>query len=157
VATGWRQMLTAAMRAFPDKVFNLALITDNGFPAFLPNGAPVSSPPSGVQQASLATVTNLAQIAAQQFPGRLVLQSNGLEDLALLDTDTIHLAQQNGTLLAWQTNESELQSGGAACGGTRGMPVACTSDADYFNLLQLGIFPEGSSGTNPLQAQYLEL
>ena len=82
VATGWRQMLTASQRAFPDKTF---------------------------------------------------------------------------TLLAWQTNESELQTGGAACGGTRAMPMVCTSDADYFNLLKLGIFPEGSSGTNPVMAQYLEL
>jgi len=157
VATGWRQMLTASQRAFPDKTFNLALITDNGFPAFLPNGTPVSSPAAAVQQASLVIVTNLAQITAQQFPGQLVIQSNGLEDQGLLDTTTIQLAQQNGTLLAWQTNESELQTGGAACGGTRAMPMVCTSDADYFNLLKLGIFPEGSSGTNPVMAQYLEL
>ena len=53
VVTGWRQMLTASQRAFPDKTFNLALITDNGFPAFLPNGTPVSSPAAAVQQASL--------------------------------------------------------------------------------------------------------
>src|SRR5438477_4067301 len=157
VATGWRQMLTASQRAFPDKTFNLALITDNGFPAFLPNGTPVSSPAAAVQQASLVIVTDLAQITAQQFPGQLVIQSNGLEDQGLLDTTTIQLAQQNGTLLAWQTNESELQTGGAACGGTRAMPMVCTSDADYFNLLKLGIFPEGSSGTNPVMAQYLEL
>jgi hypothetical protein len=157
VATGWRQMMTAALRAFPDKVFNLALITDNGFPAFLPDGTPVFSPAAAVQQASLAMVTKLVQIAAQQLPGQLVLQSNGLEDPALLDTDTINLAQQNGTPLAWQTNESELQTGGAACGGTREMPVACTSDADFFDLLRLGIYPHGSSGTPPLQAQYLEL
>ena len=80
VATGWRQMLTASQRAFPDKTFNLALITDNGFPAFLPNGTPVSSPAAAVQQASLVIVTNLTQITAQQFPGQLVIQSNGLED-----------------------------------------------------------------------------
>jgi len=110
-----------------------------------------------VQQASLVIVTNLAQITAQQFPGQLVIQSNGLEDQGLLDTATIQLAQQDGTLLACQTNESELQTGGAACGGTRAMPMVCTSDADYFNLLKLGIFPEGSSGTNPVMAQYLEL
>src|SRR5205814_4366305 len=97
VATGWRQMLTASQRAFPDKTFNLALITDNGFPAFLPNGTPVSSPAAAVQQASLVIVTNLAQITAQQFPGQLVIQSNGLEDQGLLDTTTIQLAQQNGT------------------------------------------------------------
>ena len=34
VVTGWRQMLTATRRAFPDKFFNLALITEDGFPAF---------------------------------------------------------------------------------------------------------------------------
>ena len=93
-------MLTASQRAFPDKTFNLALITDNGFPAFLPNGTPVSSPAAAVQQASLVIVTNLAQITAQQFPGQLMIQSNGLEDQGLLDTTTIQLAQQNGTLLA---------------------------------------------------------
>src|SRR5438874_2229597 len=32
LATGWQQMLTASLRAFPDKFFNVALITDNGFP-----------------------------------------------------------------------------------------------------------------------------
>jgi len=94
-------MLTASLRAFPDKFFNVALITDNGFPAFMPDGTPVLSPPAAVQQASAVVVSNLVQLAGQQLRGQLVLQSNGLLNLAQLDTTTISLAQTNGTLLAW--------------------------------------------------------
>ncbi len=160
LATGWRQLLTAAMRAFPDKLFNVALITDNGFPAFTPNGTPILSPPStpsAVQQASGVVLSNLVQIAGQQLAGQLVLQSNGLVNAAQLDTTTISLAQANGALLAWQTNEWELQTSGAACGGSRGSPVACQSEADFHALLTIGIYPQGSDGTNPLKASYLEL
>lgn len=160
LATGWQQMLTALLRAFPDKFFNVALITENGFPAFTPNGTPVLSPPasaSAVQQASAVVVSNLVQLAEQQLAGQLVLQSNGLVNAEQLDTITISLAQTNGALLAWQTNEWELQTGGAACGGSRGSPVACQSEADFHTLLTTGIYPQGSSGTNPLKASYLEL
>ena len=153
-------MLTASLRAFPDKFFNVALITGNGFPAFTPNGAPVLSPPasaSAVEQASAAVVSNLVQLAAQQLAGQLVLQSNGLVNAEQLDTITISLAQANGALLAWQTNEWEAQTGGAACGGSRGSPVACQGEGDFHTLLTTGIYPQGSSATNPLKASYIEL
>ena len=160
LATGWQQMLTASLRAFPDKFFNVALITGNGFPAFMPDGTPVLSPPAtpaAVQQASAVVVSNLVQLAAQQLQGQLVLQSNGLVNLAQLDTTTVSLALANGTLLAWQTNEWELQGGGAACGGSRGSPVTCQSEGEFQTLLMTGIYPQGSSDTNPLKASYLEL
>ena len=157
LATGWQQMLTASLRAFPDKFFNVALITDNGFPAFMPDGTPLLSPPAAVQQASAVVVSNLMQLAGQQLRGQLVLQSNGLVNLAQLDTTTISLAAANGTLLAWQTNEWELQGGGAACGGSRASPVTCQGEGEFSTLLMTGIYPQGSSGTNPLKASYLEL
>ena len=157
LATGWRQLLTGAMRAFPDKLFNVALITANGFPAFTPNGTPILSPPSAVQQASGVVLSNLLQIAGQQLAGQLVLQSNGLVNAAQLDTTTISLAQANGALLAWQTNEWELQTGGAACGGSRASPVTCQSEGEFGTLLTTGIYPQGTDGTNPLKASYLEL
>jgi hypothetical protein len=89
--------------------------------------------------------------------GQLVLQSNGLVNAAQLDTTTISLAQANGALLAWQTNEWELQTGGAACGGSRGTPVACQHEGEFSTLLTTGIYPQGSDGSNPLKASYLEL
>src|SRR5437762_8426724 len=98
-------MLTASLRTFRDKFLNVALSTDNGFPAFMPDGTPVLSPPAAVQQASAVVVSNLMQLAGQQLRGQLVLQSNGLLNLVQLDTKTISLAQTNGTLMAWQTNE----------------------------------------------------
>jgi hypothetical protein len=41
-ATAWQRMLSASASAFPDKWFNVALTTTNGFPAFLTTGTPVS-------------------------------------------------------------------------------------------------------------------
>src|SRR5438105_1110905 len=99
LATGWQQMLTASLRTFPDKFFNVALITDNGFPAFMPDGTPLLSPPAAVQQASAVVVSNLMQLAGQQLRGQLVLQSNGLVNLAQLDTTTISL--QRPTERCW--------------------------------------------------------
>jgi hypothetical protein len=157
VVTGWRQMLTATRRAFPDKFFNLALITEDGFPAFLPDGAPVYQPPATVQRYSNVMVTKLVEIAAESLPAQLVVQSNGLVNAQQLDTITIHLSQSNGALLAWQTNEWELQDGGAACGGTRQSPVKCQTSADFLAMLMTGVNPPNSTGTTPAKASYLEL
>ena len=35
--------------------------------------------------------------------------------------------------------------------------MACQSEADFHALLTIGIYPQGSDGTNPLKASYLEL
>jgi hypothetical protein len=156
VATGWQRMLTASANAFPDKFFNVALITANGFPAFMPDGTPVYSPPAQVQTASNTIVSTLINGAGQRLPGQLVVQANGLVGSGPPDPITISMSQAAGALLAWQTNEWELQEGGAACGGTRESPEAC-DEASFSAMLTTGIYPQGSSGTKPLKAQYLEL
>lgn len=93
------------------------------------------------------------------------MQSNGIVGSGQPDAITIADAQAAGALLAWQTNEWELQTGGAACGGTREIPVAC-DETTFKDMLVAGIFPDSSSGTptdkaqsgtTPLKAQYLEL
>jgi hypothetical protein len=156
VATAWQRMLTASQQAFPDKFFNVALITTNGFPAFLPSGTPVYTPASAAQSASDTMVSALVNLAGQQLTGRLVVQANGLVGSGSPDPITITKAQAPGALLAWQSNEWELQTGGAACGGTREIPIAC-DEASFSAMLMTGIYPQGSGGTNPLKAQYLEL
>jgi hypothetical protein len=156
LATAWRRMLTLSTQAFPDKFFNVALITTNGLPAFLPSGTPVYTPASQVQQLSDDMLSMLINIAGQKLPGKLVVQANGLVGSGPPDPITIAKAQAAQALLAWQTNEWELQTGGAACGGIREAPVAC-DEAGFSAMLMTGVYPQSSSGTNPLKAQYLEL
>ena len=84
------------------------------------------------------------------------------------DPATIMDAQKAHAMLAWQTNEwlgipaatgpvgTPSSSGGAACGGTRSQPITCTAST-FARMLTSGIYPNGTSGQDPLQAQYLEL
>jgi hypothetical protein len=155
VVSAWRQMLNIYKREFPDKVFNVALITGNAFPAFLPDGTPVLTPVSQVAKLSAKTTSQLVAAAGQKLPGQLVVQSNGLVDQPP-DPTTIELAQAAHAMLAWQTNEWEALQGGAACGGSREQPQPCDASS-FYAMLQQGTFPHGTTGQSPLKAQYLEL
>jgi len=148
-------MLRLYQRAFPDKVLNVALITADGFPAFAENGVPVTSPPAAVAMLGNAMTTELVKEAGRELPGRFVVQSNGLVGDQPPDPATIKDAFKAGAMLAWQTNEW-LGVGGAACGGTRGQPIPCNAST-FARMLTSGIYPNGTSGREPLQAQYLEL
>ena len=173
VRQAWRRILRLYRRAFPDKVLNVALITADGFPAFTENGTPVASPPASVKAAQAlgdAMTTQLVKEAGRELGAEwLVVQSNGL----VLGNDqpdpaTIMDAQKAHAMLAWQTNEwlgipaatgpggTPSSSGGAACGGTRSQPITCTAST-FARMLTSGIYPNGTSGQDPLQAQYLEL
>jgi hypothetical protein len=156
VREGWREMLALYRRAFPDKVFNVALITAAGFPPFTAQGVPVTAPPAAVAAAANAMTTKLAKKAGRELPGQLVLQSNGLVGGEPPDPATIADARAAHAGLAWQTNEWNGLAGGAACGGTRSKPVACTAST-FAAMLTRGVYPDGTRGRNPLKARYLEL
>ncbi|HEV2099087.1 MAG TPA: hypothetical protein VGR45_09195 [Stellaceae bacterium] len=173
VRQAWRQVLRLYHRAFPDKVLNVALITANGFPAFTENGIPVASPPAAAKAAQAlgnAMTTQLAEEAGQELPaGWFVVQSNGLVlGPQQPDPATISDRRKAHAMLAWQTNEwlgipqttppngTPSSRGGAACGGTRIQPTPCTAST-FARMLTSGIYPNGTTGKKPLQAQYLEL
>ncbi|MGH7047913.1 MAG: hypothetical protein ACREE2_16160 [Stellaceae bacterium] len=156
VRQAWRHMLRQYRRAFPDKAFNVALITSDGFPASTADGVPVVAPPATMQRLTDAMTTSLVKEAARELPGRFIVQSNGLIGNQPPDPATIVDARKAGAMLAWQTNEWNLTSGGAACAGTRAKPIACTA-ATFAAMLTRGIFPYGTAVQRPLQAQYLEI
>jgi hypothetical protein len=156
VREGWRRILRLYRRAFPDKVFNVALITAGGFPAFAADGTPVPTPPAAAASAADAMTTTLVKDAGRELPGQFVVQSNGLIGDEPPDPPAIEDAQRAGAMLAWQTNEWNGTSGGAACGGTRGQPVACTAST-FAAMLTRGIYPHGATGRHPLRARYLEI
>ncbi len=154
-------------------MLNVALITANGFPAFTENGTPVRSPPASAGAAQAlgnATTTQLVKEAGQELPpGWFVVQSNGLGlGPQQPDPATISDAQKADAMLAWQTNEwlgipqttttpgAPSSRGGAACSGTRTQPIPCTAST-FARMLTSGIFPNGTTDSKPLQAQYLEL
>lgn len=156
VRQGWRRMLRLYRRAFPDKVFNVALITAGGFPAFTAAGIPIDSPPATVEALANGMTAMLVKEAGRALPGRFVVQSNGLVGNQPPDPATIADARKAWAMLAWQTNEWNEIGGGAACGGTRAQPVACTARS-FAAMLKRGIYPYGTFAPEPLQAQYLEL
>ena len=173
VRYAWRHVLRLYHRAFPDKVLNVALITTNGFPAFTENGTPVASPPTAEKTAQAlgnAMTTQLVEEAGQELPaGWFVVQSNGLVlGYQQPDPVTISDARKAHAMLAWQTNEwlgipqtttpvgAPSSCGGAACSGSRIQPIPCTAST-FARMLTSGIYPNGTTGPKPLQAQYLEL
>lgn len=156
VGAGWRQLLGLYRRAFPDKMFNVALITAGGFPAFTAAGAPVTDPPQRVAALADRMTTRLAVEAGRRLPGLVAIQSNGLVGNAPPDPATLDDARMAGAALGWQTNEWNLIAGGAACAGTRAKPVDCTASS-FAAMLTRGIYPYGTAGRQPVRARYLEL
>ena len=156
VREGWRQMLALYASTFPDKAFNVALITASGFPAFTAEGMPVTAPQRTVAALADRMTRELAKIGGRELPGQLVVQSNGLVGGEPPDPPTIADALKAHAGLAWQTNEWDGLAGGAACGGTRALPVACTA-AGFAAMLTRGVYPDGTKGRSPLKARYLEL
>jgi hypothetical protein len=175
VRVAWRQILRIYGRIFPEKVFNVALITDGGFPNFT---STKPSKPSSDTTLGNNTTTQLVKIAGQLLPGQIAIQSNGLTiypssgTAKSPDPATIKDARKANAILGWQTNEwcyltaACTPSGAtptngttlsAACGGARSAPITCINST-YSNMLTNGIYPAGTTGeTKPFQAQYLEL
>lgn len=155
VSQAWRYILRSYRKFFPDKTFNVALITAGGFPAFTADGAPVASPLQEAESLGNAMTTRLVKEAGRILAGQFALQSNGLVDHSS-DPATIKDALKARAVLGWQTNEWGDLAGGAACGGTRSKPVTCTA-SEFAAMLRSGIYPEGATDAKPLQARYLEL
>jgi hypothetical protein len=94
-------------------------------------------------------------LAAQKFPGRLVIQFNFLMPGEAASTAVTSAAQTYNELVAYQTNEYFGQTGqGAGCSEPPSNPTPCTLQT-YLAMLQTGIAPLGPS--NRLRAQYIEV
>ena len=146
VEQGWTSILGSFQKSFPDKSFSVSLIpTSSGFPPIGESGSVLTGNILDLTQVLMAQ-------AAQQFPGKLVVQFDTLLPGAADNGDVLDDAQNLGTIAAWQTNEY-LGNGGAACAGPVTSPVACTNDT-FLALLEAGIYPMGT--TNALRGQYIE-
>ena len=144
----WDQITTSFQRSFPDKPFGVSIIPSNPFPAIAEDGSIVKGTVPDQNQP-------LLQLAAQKFPGRLVVQFDFLMPGEPASPAVIQAAQTLGTMAAFQTNEYFGQTGqGAACSEPVSSPTPCTA-ATFLEMLQAGIYPAGQA--NSLRAQYIEV
>ncbi len=147
----WDAITSAFQTNFPDKTFSVAIIPNPPqipFPTIAEDGSLIAGNPPD-QSMPLLT------LAAERFPGRLVVQFNFLLNGTPANIAVIQAAQRLGTMAAFQSNNFySLSNGGAACGGTPANPDSCTAPA-YLEQLETGIFPLGKEYS--LRAQYLEL
>lgn len=145
---GWDSITSSFQRSFPDKAFSIAIIPQNPFPRIAEDGSIIQGPVPD-QNAPLLS------LAAQKFPGRLVVQFNFLMPGEPASPAIVDAAQQLGTLAAFQTNNYFGSTGqGAACSEPVTNPTPCTA-ATYLTLLQTGIYPLGQD--NNLRSQYIEI
>jgi len=146
--TGWSNILSSFQNYFPDKSFSVAIIPNNAFPAIDDNGQIITNNIPDADQPLLA-------LAAQELPGRLVVQFNFLMTSTTASVSVPQSVQAYGTLAAYQSNNYfGSTNGGAACGGNAASPVACADDT-YLAELQEGIYP--LAPTNSLRSQYIEV
>jgi len=141
--TGWSNILNSFQKNFPDKAYNLALIPYVAFPGIDNNGNLISGTVPDRNQPLLA-------LAAQKFPGRLVIQMDSLFVDSAPEPEVVQSAQSFGNLIGYQTNE-RLGGNGAVCttGGAQ------CDDANFLAMLENGIYPLGR--TNRFRAQYIEV
>ena len=145
---GWSTMLNSFQMHFPDKSFSVAIIPDDAFP-------PIDNHTNLITGSNREANQPLLALAAQELPGRLVVQFNFLMTSSNASVAVPQSAQAYGTLAAYQSNNYYGSSGGgAACGGTPAQQVPCADDT-YLNQLQEGIYPLGR--TNSLRSQYIEV
>lgn len=145
---GWDGTTGAFKKNFPDKSFSVAIIASaNPFPPIAEDGSIIKG---AISQPSLPLLT----LAAQKFPGHLVIQNNSLYPDSPAQPETIQSAQSLGTMIAFQTNE-DVTAQGAGC-GSRGdpAPAPCTA-ATFLAMMNTGVYPLGIS--NALRAQYIEV
>jgi hypothetical protein len=145
---GWDGTTGSFKKSFPDKSFSVAIIASaDPFPPIAEDGSIIKG---AIPQPSLPLLT----LAAQKFPGHLVIQNNSLYPDSPAQPETIQSAQSLGTMIAFQTNE-DVTAQGAGC-GSRGdpLPTPCTAGA-FLAMLNTGIYPLGTG--NALRAQYIEV
>ncbi|HEX7137880.1 MAG TPA: beta-galactosidase [Vicinamibacterales bacterium] len=145
---GWDAITSSFKKSFPDKTLSIAIIPSNAFPAIAEDGSQIKGTPPDANAPLLA-------LAAQKFPGRLVVQFNFLMPGEAASSEVIGSAQTYGTLPAFQTNEYLGSTGqGAACSEPVTNPTPCTAQT-FLALLQTGIYPLGTA--NPMRAMYIEV
>ncbi len=147
----WDAITNSFLKSFPDKAFSIAIIPNPPqlpFPPIDGSGATITGTVPDQNQPLLA-------LAAEKFPGRLLVQFNFLLNNTPANWFVIHSAQTLGTMVGFQTNNFfSLTDSGAACGGTPANPLSCTS-APYLSQLETGIYPLGKDYS--LRAQYIEV
>lgn len=145
---GWDGITTSFKKSFPDKFFSIAIIPSNAFPAIAEDGTLIKGTPSDANQPLLA-------LAAQKFPGHLIIQMDFLMTGEAPSSAVIQYGQTFNTMIAWQTNEYFGSTGqGAACSEPVSNPTPCTSTT-FLQMLETGIYPLGQS--NALRGQYIEV
>jgi hypothetical protein len=145
---GWSNIVSTFKTYFPDKPLSVAIIPNNAFP-------PIDNHTNLITGSNADANEPLLALAAQELPGRLVVQFNFLMTGTSASAAVPAAAQTYGTLMAYQSNNYFGSSGGgAACGGTAANPVICSNDT-YLAELQEGIYP--LSQTNSLRSQYIEV
>ena len=147
----WGTITDSFLNSFPDKTFSIAII---------PNPPQLPFPPIDVSGATITgTIPDqnqpLLALAAEKFPGHLLVQFNFLLNNTPANWFVIQAAQTLGTMVGFQTNNFySLTDSGSACGGTPVNPLPCTS-ATYISQLESGIYPLGKDFG--LRSQYIEL
>ncbi len=151
VLQAWDAITNSFLKNFPDKVFSVAIIPNPPQLAF----PPIADDGSAITGTVPDQNKNLLALAAQKFPGHLVVQFNFLLNNTPANIAVIEAAQTLGTLIAFQTNNYlSLSDSGAACGGTPANPVPCSA-MTYLPQLETGIYPLGTNYS--LRAHYIEL
>ena len=143
---GWNAILASFMKSFPDKSFAVSIIPNNAFPGIAEDGSAITGAIGDENDP-------LIMSAAQQLPGRLVVQFDFLMPGDAAAAQVVDDASNFGTLMAFQTNEY-LAGQGAGCAEPISVTVPCTT-ATFLAMLDEGIYPR--TQTNPLRAQYIEV
>jgi hypothetical protein len=150
---GWDALISSFQRHFPDKAYSIAIIPyasthQYAFPPIDDNGNIIHGKVPDQNEPLLA-------LAAQKFPGRLVVQFNFLINGKPAAHPVVKVAQTLKTMPAFQTNNYYGQSfGGAAASGTVQHHVKCT-DETFLTLLEVGIYPLGKE--RPMRSEYIEV
>jgi uncharacterized protein (TIGR03437 family) len=143
---GWNAILASFMKYFPGKSFAVSIIPNDAFPGIAQDGSLITGAIGDENEPLLMS-------AAQQLPGRFVVQFDFLMPGEQASTVVTGAAQNYGTFTAFQTNEY-LGGQGAACSEPVTNPTPCTA-ATFLQLLDVGIYPLGQS--NALRSQYIEV
>ena len=142
----WNAIFGSFLKSFPDKRFAVSIIPNNAFPGIDQNGAAISGAIGDEND-------QLVSSAAQQLPGRLVVQFDFLMPGEAAASQVVNDASTFGTLVAFQTNEY-MGPQGAGCSEPITATIPCTNST-YLVMLDEGIYPNTQS--NPLRAQYIEV
>jgi uncharacterized protein (TIGR03437 family) len=143
---GWNAVLSSFMKSFPDKSFAVSIIPNNAFPGIAEDGSAITGTIGDENDP-------LIMSAAQQFPGRLVVQFDFLMPGDAAAQQVVDDANNFGTLMAFQTNEY-LGGQGAGCAEPIAVTVPCTATT-FLTMLDAGIYPR--TQTSPLRSQYIEV